>query len=81
MSIGGNSPITNSCGSGGTVMNINTGGSVHSDSGTAAPFRTGATHSNSGTAAPFRTGATHSNSGTPAPFNGGTGRIPMPTFS
>jgi hypothetical protein len=81
MSIGGNSPITNSCANGGTVMNINTGGSVHSNSGTPAPFRTGATHSNSGTPAPFRTGATHSNSGTPAPFNGGTDKIPMPTFS
>jgi hypothetical protein len=68
MAIGGNSPITNSCNNGGTVMNINTGGTVHSNSGTVAPFN--------------RAGTVHSNSGTVAPFNsGGPDKIPLPTFS
>jgi hypothetical protein len=83
MAIGGNSPITNSCNNGGTVMNINTGGTVHSNSGTVAPFRADATHSNSGTVAPFKRAVTvHSNSGTVAPFSsGGVDKIPLPTFS
>ena len=68
MTVGGNSPITGSCVNGGTIMNINTGGTVHSNSGTAVPTNTaGTVHSNSGTAVPFN--------------NGGTDRIPLPTFS
>ena len=68
MTVGGNSPITGSCVNGGTIMNINTGGTVHSNSGTAVPNNTaGTVHSNSGRAVPFN--------------NGGTDRIPLPTFS
>jgi len=68
MTVGGNSPITGSCVNGGTIMNINTGGTVHSNSGTAVPTNTaGTVHSNSGRAVPFN--------------NGGTDRIPLPTFS
>ena len=68
MTVGGNSPITGSCVNGGTIMNINTGGTVHSNSGTAVPNNTaGTVHSNSGRAVPFS--------------NGGTDRIPLPTFS
>ena len=43
MSVGGNSPITGSCVNGGTIMNINTGGTVHSNSGRAVPFNNGGT--------------------------------------
>jgi hypothetical protein len=68
MSIGGNSPITNSCSNGGTVMNINTGGTVHSSGGIPATNNlAGAMHSNSGIATP-------SNSG-------GSNKVPLPTFS
>ena len=68
MTVGGNSPITGSCVNGGTIMNINTGGTVHSNSGTAVPTNTaGTVHSNSGRVVPFN--------------NGGTDRIPLPTFS
>ena len=68
MTVGGNSPITGSCVNGGTIMNINTGGTVHSNSGTTVPTNTaGTVHSNSGRAVPFN--------------NGGTDRIPLPTFS
>ena len=84
MTVGGNSPITGSCVNGGTIMNINTGGTVHSNSGTAVPTNTaGTVHSNSGTAVPTNTaGTVHSNSGRAVPFNnGGTDRIPLPTFS
>ena len=39
MSVGGNSPITGSCVNGGTIMNINTGGTVHSNSGRTSTYQ------------------------------------------
>ena len=67
MTVGGNSPITGSCANAGTIMNINTGGTVHSNGGVDASAK--------------RAGTMNTNSGISSPANsGGTDRIPLPTF-